>query len=72
LLENPLSLFIKYTFLYLFAGKLDGRYRPRGRRMEGRMGDIHNVYIGRKGNTVCILICICTVWTKEERREERE
>ncbi|TFJ86925.1 hypothetical protein NSK_002013 [Nannochloropsis salina CCMP1776] len=26
LLENPLSLFIKYTFLYLFAGKLDGSH----------------------------------------------
>jgi hypothetical protein len=25
LLENPLSMFIKYTFLYLLAGKLDGR-----------------------------------------------
>lgn len=25
LLENPLSMFIKYTFLYLVAGKLDGR-----------------------------------------------
>nr|AQX92138.1 Om [Nannochloropsis oceanica] len=26
LLENPLSLFIKYTFLYLFAGKMDGSH----------------------------------------------
>ena len=28
LLENPLSMFIKYTFLYLVAGKLDGRCVP--------------------------------------------
>jgi len=26
LLENPLSLFVKYTFLYLFAGKMDGSH----------------------------------------------
>ncbi len=25
LLENPLSMFVKYTLLYLLAGKMDGR-----------------------------------------------